>query len=78
MARASRLNGPGDHSKAQNAAMKVFFKTIKADLIWRHSWQTRRAVTVAIFEYINGFNIRRPRHAAPGWKSPSAFAPKLA
>jgi len=36
-----------------NVAMETFFKTIKAELIWRHSRQTRRAVEVAIFEYIN-------------------------
>ncbi len=36
-----------------NAAMETFFKTIKAELIWRHSWPTRRAAEIAIFEYIN-------------------------
>jgi putative transposase len=56
-----------------NAAMETFFKTIKAELIWRHSWQTRRAVEVAIFEYINGFYNPRRRHSALGWKSPLAF-----
>jgi len=25
-----------------NAAMETLFKPIKAELIWRHSWQTRR------------------------------------
>jgi putative transposase len=38
-----------------NAAVETFFKTIKAELIWSHSWQTRRAVEIPIFEYINGF-----------------------
>ena len=33
-----------------NAAMETFFKTIKAELIWRHSWGTRRAAEIAIFE----------------------------
>jgi putative transposase len=56
-----------------NAAMETFFKTIKAELIWRHSWQTRRAVEIAIFEYINGFYNPRRRHSALGWKSPLAF-----
>jgi transposase InsO family protein len=37
LARASGLNDPGDHSKAQNAAVETFFKTIKAELIlWHH------------------------------------------
>lgn len=56
-----------------NAAMETFFKTIKAEMIWRHSWQTRRAVEIAIFEYINGFYNPRRKHSALGWKSPLAF-----
>ena len=43
-----------------NAAVETFFKTIKAELIWRRSWDTRRQAEVAIFEYINGLTI----HAA--------------
>lgn len=61
-----------------NAAMETFFKTIKAELIWRQSWQTRRDVEVAIFEYINGFYNPRRRHSALGWKSPLAFERKAA
>ena len=53
--------------------METFFKTIKAELIWPHSWQTRRDAEVAIFEYINGFYNPRRRHSALGWKSPLAF-----
>jgi len=61
-----------------NAAMETFFKTIKAELIWRHAWQTRRDVEIAIFEYINGFYNPRRRHLALGWKSPLAFERKSA
>jgi len=61
-----------------NAAMETFFKTIKAELIWRHSWQTRRDAEVAIFEYINGFYNPRRRHSALGWKSPLAFERRAA
>jgi hypothetical protein len=35
--RAGGSNDPGDHSKAQNAAVETFFKTIKAELIWRRT-----------------------------------------
>ncbi len=56
-----------------NAAMETFFKTIKAELIWRHSWQTRPAAELAIFEYINGFYNPRRRHPALGWKSPFSW-----
>jgi len=61
-----------------NAAMETFFKTIKAELIWRQVWQTRRDVEVAIFEYIHGFYDPRRRHSALGWKSPLAFERKAA
>ena len=56
-----------------NAAVEAFFKTIKAELIWRRSRETRRQAEMAIFEYINGFYNPRRRHSALGWKSPVAF-----
>lgn len=59
-----------------NAAVETFFKTIKAELIWRRSWETRRQAETAIFEYINGFY--NPRRRYSGWKSPVAFERKVA
>ena len=38
-----------------NAAVETFFKTLKAELIWPHTWATRDQVTLALFRYINGF-----------------------
>jgi transposase InsO family protein len=61
-----------------NAAVETFFKTIKAELIWRHSWETRRQAEMAIFEYISGFYNPRRRHSTLGWKSPVAFERKVA
>ena len=78
LVRASGLNDPGDHSKAQNAAVATFFKKIKAELIWRRSWETRRQANIAIFQYINGFYNPRRHHSALGWKSPVAFERKVA
>jgi hypothetical protein len=43
--------------------VETFFKTIKAELIWRHTWQTRRQVHTALFQYINGFCNPRRRHS---------------
>jgi len=48
-------------------------KSLKAELIWRRTWQIRREVELAIFKYINGFYNPRRRHSAIGWKSPVAF-----
>ena len=61
-----------------NAAVETFFKTIKAEMIWRRSWQTRRDAELAIFQYINGFYNPRRRHSSLGWKSPVAFERKVA
>ena len=61
-----------------NAAVETFFKTIKAELIWRKAWQTRRQAEIAIFEYINGFYNPRRRHSTLGGKSPIQFERKEA
>ena len=37
-----------------NAAIETFFKTIKAELIWRRTLETRRQAETAIFQYIKG------------------------
>lgn len=56
-----------------NPAVETFFKTIKAELIWKRIWETRRQAETAIFQYINGFYTPRCRHPALGGKSPLAF-----
>ena len=56
-----------------NAVVETFFKTLKAELIWRTPSQTRRKVELALFEYINGFYNPRRRHSTLGGKSPLAF-----
>jgi transposase InsO family protein len=61
-----------------NSAVESFFKSMKAELVWRHNWQSRREVEVALFEYINGFYNPRHRHSALGWKSPVAFEQRAA
>lgn len=60
------------------SAVESFFKSLNAELVWRRTWQTRRDVEVALFEYINSFYNPRRRHAALGWKSPVAFEKKAA
>ena len=56
-----------------NAVVETFFKTIKAELVWRQSWPTRRHAHAAIFQYINGFYNPRRRHSSLGYQSPLAF-----
>jgi transposase InsO family protein len=58
--------------------VETFFKSIKAELIWRNRWETRRQAEGAIFQYINGFYNPRRRHSSLGGKSPLAFERKAA
>ncbi|WP_420911456.1 IS3 family transposase [Sulfitobacter noctilucae] len=75
---AFKVSMSGKGNFYDNAAVQTFFKTIKAELIWRRSWETRRQAEMAIFEYINGFYNPRRRHSALGWKNPVAFERKVA
>jgi putative transposase len=61
-----------------NASVETFFKSLKAELIWRQKWLTRRQAETAIFQYINGFYNTRRRHSYPGGISPLAFETKVA
>ena len=56
-----------------NAACETFFKTIKAELIWRQQWLTRYQAETAIAAYINGFYNSRRRHSAIGYIAPVEF-----
>jgi len=58
--------------------VETFFKSIKAELIWRTRWETRRQTEGAIFQYINGFYNPRRRHSSLGGKIPLAFERKAA
>ncbi|WP_202820850.1 IS3 family transposase [Rhizorhabdus dicambivorans] len=61
-----------------NASVETFFKSLKAELIWRQSWPTRRQAEASIFQYINGFYNTRRRHSYLGGISPLAFEAKVA
>ncbi len=56
-----------------NAACETFFKTIKAELIWRDQWLTRAQTHTAIASYIEGFYNPQRRHSAIGYLSPINF-----
>lgn len=61
-----------------NPAVESFFKSLKAELVWRRDRVTRREVEIALFEYIDGFYNPRRKHSALGWKSPMAFEQRAA
>lgn len=60
-----------------NAVAETFFKTLKAELIWRNKWQTRDEVIQVLFKYINGFYNTRRRHSKLGGMAPADFERKM-
>jgi transposase InsO family protein len=47
--------------------VETVFKTIKSELIWRTSFQSRRQAEHAIARYIDGFYNPVRRHSALGY-----------
>lgn len=72
-----RTSMSGKGNCYDNAVVETFFKTLKAELIWRNKWQTRDEVTKALFKYINGFYNTRRRHSTIGGISPADFERKM-
>jgi transposase InsO family protein len=56
-----------------NAMVETVFKTIKHELVWRTSFQTRQQATIQLGKYIDGFYNPKRRHSALGYKSPINF-----
>ena len=61
-----------------NAMVEAVFKTIKSEMVWRTSFQTRRQAEMAIGRYIDGFYNPTRRHSALGYKSPITFEAAMA
>jgi transposase-like protein len=72
-AQQNQLNFLLDEHRSINAVVETFFKTIKAELVWRRNWETRRQAETTIFQYINGFYNPRRRHSALGGRSHLAY-----
>jgi len=56
-----------------NSIVETVFKTIKNELVWRTSFQTRKEATIQLGKYIDGFYNPRRRHSALGYTSPAKF-----
>ena len=73
-----KLSMIGKGNCYDNATVATFVQSIKAELIWRQYWTTRRAAELEFFNDINGAYNTRRKHAARGSKSPLAFERKVA
>ena len=49
-----------------NAVAESFFKTIKSELIYQNTYQTREQAYLSVFEYIEGFYNTNRRHSYLG------------
>ena len=58
--------------------VETVFKTIKSELVWRTSFQTRWQAEISIGRYIDGFYNPRRRHSALGYKAPIVFEAAMA
>ncbi len=56
-----------------NAMAESFVSTLKAELVSRLAFPTRKAARTAIFEYLETFYNTRRLHSALGYKSPAEF-----
>jgi putative transposase len=54
-----------------NAVAESFFATLKKELIYRHTWNTRHELEHAVFEYIEAYYNRIRLHSALGYRSPA-------
>jgi transposase InsO family protein len=56
-----------------NAVAESFWKTIKAELIYRKTFKARKEAELAIFEYIEIFYNKTRLHSVLGYLSPEQF-----
>ena len=61
-----------------NAMVETFFKTLKAELVWRTIFQSRIEAASAIGRYIDGFYNPVRRHSALDFISPLQFERRAA
>ncbi len=61
-----------------NAAVETFFKSLKAELVWRTTFESRNEAERALFKYINQFYNTKRRHSYLGNISPMKFEMKTA
>lgn len=60
-----------------NAVMESFFKTLKSELVYQQTYETREQARRSIFEYIEVFYNRKRLHSSLGYLSPVEFEASL-
>jgi transposase InsO family protein len=60
-----------------NSVAESFFKTLKTEMVYHHSFPTRKIARLALFEYIEGWYNTKRKHSTLNHKTPEAFAKEL-
>lgn len=68
-----RISMSGKGNCYDNAMVETFFKTLKSELVWRTTFQTRQDADQAMARYIDGFYNPVRRHSALNYQSPTQF-----
>ena len=68
-----RISMSGKGNCYDNAMVETFFKTLKAELVWRTMFLTRSEAEAAIGRYIDRFYNPVRRHSALDFTSPAVF-----
>jgi len=69
-------NGEGRSRRANcwdNAVVESFFATLKTELIHQADYPSPAEARAAIFEFIEVFYNRQPRHSTLGYQTPAGF-----
>lgn len=71
----SSMSGKGNCY--DNAVSESFFHTLKTELVYGRTYETRREAVSSVFEYIEVFYNRTRRHSSIGYMSPAEFEASL-
>ena len=63
----------GKGNALDNAVMESFYSTLKVELIYQNTYQTRREAQRDIFEYIEVFYNRERLHSSIGYYTPEEY-----
>jgi len=68
-----RISMSGKGNCYDNAMVEMFFKTLKSELVWRTTFQTRKDAEQTIAHSIDGFYDPVRCHSALDYQSPVQF-----
>jgi putative transposase len=60
-----------------NAVSESFWKTLKSEMVYHHTFRTRNEARTAIFDYVEIFYNKRRLHSSLGYLSPEEFEQKV-